>query len=135
MQRHPCSTFKQLLEFTPLLNAGFHYYRSDLDSWHDAAHAHARRGAAFTFNAQAFVDSVRAIQNARCSPDEAPLMMPSFDHYTGDPVPHSIYVQPWHKLVIFEGLYLTRGAIGNMEAVGTEAVQNVIVVQCRCAPC
>ena len=37
---------------------GYHYYRSQLDQMDDPEEAHARRGAAFTFDAQRFVDDI-----------------------------------------------------------------------------
>lgn len=73
----------------------------------DPAEAHARRGAAFTFNAAAFVACVRKIVSA--APEEV-VWVPSFDHGAGDPVEEDIAVLPQHKFVLVEGLYVLRRA-------------------------
>ena len=39
---------------------GYHYYRHELDKMADPVHAHARRGAEFTFDSQKFVKEVKA---------------------------------------------------------------------------
>ena len=41
---------------------GFHYYRRQLDAFEDPAAAHARRGAPWTFDAEAFVACVRRVR-------------------------------------------------------------------------
>lgn len=74
----------------------------------DPATAHARRGAAFTFNAQAFVDCVRRVANA--AKDET-VHAPSFDHAAGDPIKHDIAILPKHRFVLVEGLYVIRSAL------------------------
>jgi pantothenate kinase len=38
---------------------GYHYYKHQLDKFEDPKEAHARRGAAFTFNADRFVKDVK----------------------------------------------------------------------------
>ena len=38
---------------------GYHYYRKELDTFPDAAEAHRRRGAPFTFNANRFATELR----------------------------------------------------------------------------
>ena len=95
---------------------GFHYYRSELDQMPDPALAHARRGAAFTFNARAFMDCVRRIMAA--SPADGPIAVPSFDHGRGDPVEGDIVVEPHHQLIIVEGLYvLLRASLATLAAL------------------
>ena len=90
---------------------GFHYYRAELDQMPDPALAHARRGAAFTFNAQRFVDCVRRIADGpRTDGAEQHVLVPTFDHGVGDPVEDDITILPCHRLVIVEGLYVLRGA-------------------------
>ena len=66
---------------------GFHLYRSQLDAMSDPAEAHARRGAPWTFDAAAFVDCVRWVRGG------GDVLVPSFDHGVGDPVPDSILVR------------------------------------------
>jgi pantothenate kinase len=90
--------------------AGFHLYRRELDSLANAAEAHARRGAAFTFNAPKFVQRIRDISRAATEPGSPPVLLPSFDHEFGDPVEKDICVLPEHRLVIVEGIYVLRGA-------------------------
>lgn len=38
---------------------GYHYYKHQLDQFDDPEEAHARRGAAFTFDADRFVNDVK----------------------------------------------------------------------------
>ena len=80
---------------------GYHYYRKELDQMDDPEHAHARRGAPFTFNAQKFVDDVsEAKRNGHG-------MFPGFDHAKGDPEADKIcFVKEIHDIVIVEGLYV-----------------------------
>jgi pantothenate kinase len=66
---------------------GFHLSRAQLDAMPDPVEAHARRGAPWTFDADAFVDCVRRMQSGQDT-----LTVPSFDHRVGDPVPDSIMV-------------------------------------------
>ncbi|KAL0487052.1 uridine kinase [Acrasis kona] len=79
---------------------GFHHYRSELDRMDDPAEAHRRRGAPFTFNSKRFADTLETIKN------KGEALAPSFDHNFGDPVEKDIIVEPQHKLVIVEGIYL-----------------------------
>ena len=46
-----------------LKSAGFHYYRTELDAMPDPKEAHARRGAHWTFNAQAFVTAIQDLKS------------------------------------------------------------------------
>ena len=55
--------------------------------------AYARRGAPWTFDADAFVMCVRA---ARDNPHVA---VPSFDHGVGDPVEGDLAILPHHRCV------------------------------------
>lgn len=83
---------------------GWHYPRHTLDTMPDPAHAHARRGAAFTFDAEAFVSWVEQLHTPaegafpRCT-------APSFSHAEKDPVADGVVIEPWHTIVIVEGLY------------------------------
>jgi pantothenate kinase len=90
--------------------AGFHLYRRELDALANAAEGHARRGAAFTFNAAKFVERIRDISRASTMPGSPPVLLPSFDHNMGDPVEDDICILPEHRLVIVEGIYVLRGA-------------------------
>jgi pantothenate kinase len=92
--------------------AGFHLYRAELDMMPNPEQAHARRGAAFTFNAAAFVECVKHI-----AADEHGVCMrvPSFDHGIGDPIEGGIVVLPQHRFVLVEGLYVLRGAASRQQ--------------------
>lgn len=79
---------------------GYHYTRKELDAMDDPAEAHRRRGAPFTFNAQALVDLIADLHSEK--PD---VEVPSFDHAKKDPGPGFV-VQPENKILIVEGLYL-----------------------------
>ncbi|KYK60515.1 hypothetical protein DCS_01652 [Drechmeria coniospora] len=89
---------------TSLPMDGFHLTRAALSSMPDPATAHARRGAAFTFDAPKFLSLVRRL---RCSPIPAdPILAPSFDHVIKDPKEEDIAVLPTHRIVVLEGNYL-----------------------------
>jgi pantothenate kinase len=62
--------------------------------------AYARRGAHWTFDAEAFVKCVGSIRNTGAAD------VPSFDHGIGDPVPGDIRVTPEQGIVLVEGNYL-----------------------------
>lgn len=83
---------------------GWHYSRRQLDAMPDPAHAHARRGAAFTFDAEAFVAWVERLRAA--APGAFPrCTAPTFSHAEKDPVPDGLAIEPWHTIVLVEGLY------------------------------
>jgi len=79
---------------------GFHLYRWQLDRMDDPEEAHARRGAHWTFDAEAFV---RCLESLR---DGGAVSAPSFDHGVGDPVASDIDIRPHHTVVVVEGNYL-----------------------------
>lgn len=78
---------------------GWHYSRAQLDTFPDPVHAHARRGAAFTFDADAFVAFASALRAS-----EPILYAPAFSHAEKDPVADSIEVAD-ARIVLVEGLY------------------------------
>ncbi|KAI5467226.1 P-loop containing nucleoside triphosphate hydrolase protein [Mariannaea sp. PMI_226] len=82
---------------------GFHLTRAALSAMPDPAVAHARRGAAFTFDAPRFLVLVQAL---RVSPAAEPVLAPSFDHAIKDPKDDDIAVLPSHRIVVLEGNYL-----------------------------
>jgi pantothenate kinase len=69
----------------------------------DPVNAHARRGAAFTFDAAKFL---ALIQQLRQPVSSKPILAPSFDHAVKDPKEDDIEVLPTHRIVILEGNYL-----------------------------
>ena len=58
---------------------GFHLSRQQLDAMPDPDSAHARRGAAFTFDGDSFYSLVKKLQEPIC-PESSTLYAPSFDH-------------------------------------------------------
>ena len=81
---------------------GYHYTRARLDAFEDPEAAHARRGAHWTFDAEAFVQKVEEIARNADSVTHAP----TFDHGEGDPVEGGVCIEPHHSIVFVEGLYL-----------------------------
>ena len=82
---------------------GFHLYRAQLDAFPDPAAAHARRGAPWTFDADAYLACLRRL---KAGADEA---APSFSHGTGDPVAGDVPVLATHSIVLTEGNWLLLG--------------------------
>ncbi|KEZ38812.1 Uncharacterized protein SAPIO_CDS10852 [Scedosporium apiospermum] len=84
---------------------GYHYTRAHLSSMPDPQTAHARRGAAFTFDAPAFLALIRSLRGP-LTPDSKPIYAPSFDHAVKDPKEDDIEILPSHRVVVVEGNYL-----------------------------
>lgn len=78
---------------------GFHYTRAELDKFPDPEHAHARRGAPFTFNARAFSSCLRKVRAG------GSVLVPRFDHATKDPEPGGV-LEASVRAVLVEGNYL-----------------------------
>lgn len=85
---------------------GFHLSRAQLDAMPDSKHAHDRRGAAFTFDGDAFVALVRRVREP-LTPESMTLYAPSFDHAVKDPVQDDIPIEPTTRILVFEGNYLS----------------------------
>lgn len=71
----------------------------------DSAQAHARRGAAFTFDGSSFLELVRQLRTP-LGPETKTIWAPSFDHSIKDPVENDIAIPPSARVVVFEGDYL-----------------------------
>jgi hypothetical protein len=68
--------------------------------------AYARRGAPWTFDAQAFVDAVRLIKQ------QGRATLPSFDHGVGDPVEGDILIDAaQHSVVLVSSRLVRRRSI------------------------
>ena len=80
---------------------GFHLTRSDLASFADPVEAIKRRGAPWTFNADAFSQHLLALRLS-----ESTVSWPGFEHHVGDPVANAVAVLPSARIVLVEGLYL-----------------------------
>ncbi|PYH94654.1 P-loop containing nucleoside triphosphate hydrolase protein [Aspergillus ellipticus CBS 707.79] len=82
---------------------GFHLSRAQLAAMPDPETAFHRRGAPFTFDADAFHRMVLSLRE----PTTSTIYAPSFDHAIKDPVANDIPISPRSKVVILEGLYLS----------------------------
>ena len=87
---------------------GYHLSRAQLSAMPDPATAHARRGAAFTFDAASFLQLVKTIRQP-LAPETKTVYAPSFDHAVKDPVENDIPIPPTARVVIMEGNYLSLG--------------------------
>jgi len=85
---------------------GYHLSRAQLSALPDPDTAHARRGAAFTFDGDSFLSLVRLLRQP-LSPHTPVYYAPSFDHAVKDPVADNIAIPPTARIVIFEGNYLS----------------------------
>nr|POE85468.1 putative uridine kinase [Quercus suber] len=87
---------------------GYHLTRAQLSALPDPETAHARRGAAFTFDAPAFLALVKKLREA-ILPETVTIRAPSFDHAAKDPVADDIAIAKTARVVVFEGNYLSLG--------------------------
>ncbi|ETS82645.1 hypothetical protein PFICI_04521 [Pestalotiopsis fici W106-1] len=87
---------------------GFHYTRAKLDTFPNAEEAHARRGAAWTFDADGAVALFTELRTSSTVDATTPatIYAPSFDHATKDPIPRDIAIPPTVSTVILEGNWL-----------------------------
>jgi pantothenate kinase len=83
---------------------GYHLTRAQLDALPDPTNAHARRGAAFTFDGEKFLQLVKKLREPLL-PETKTLHAPSFDHARKDPVEDDIPISPAMRICIFEGNY------------------------------
>jgi pantothenate kinase len=100
---------------------GYHHPRSYLDTLSNAKEAHYRRGAAFTFDGEAYLALVR--QLAEPWTQETPTVhAPSFSHADKDPIANAIPIKATSRIIIFEGLYcaLSRPPWSEAAALMTE---------------
>ncbi|MCJ1255550.1 hypothetical protein MMC24_003366 [Lignoscripta atroalba] len=109
-----CST-ELLAAFVPM--DGYHLSRAQLSAMPDPTTAHARRGAAFTFDAPSFLRLVRQLREPLL-PESKSLYAPSFDHAVKDPVQNDIAIPPSARIIIFEGNYLSLNKGEWKEAAG-----------------
>ena len=91
---------------TALPMDGYHLTRAQLAAMPDPALAIARRGAAFTFDGQKFLQLVQALRLPLTSEAQV-VYAPSFDHAAKDPVDDDIAIPPTCRVIFFEGNYLS----------------------------
>lgn len=80
---------------------GWHLSRATLASLPNPEEAFARRGAHWTFSGDGYVKFVQALRDIG-----SPVFAPSFSHATKDPVEEDIKIEPSHRIVLIEGLYV-----------------------------
>lgn len=85
---------------------GYHLTRAQLSAMPDPVTAHARRGAEFTFDGPSYLKLVESLR-VPLSSSTQPIHAPSFDHAVKDPKENDIPILPGHRIVVFEGNYLT----------------------------
>ena len=81
---------------------GFHLTRLELSRMEDPERAARLRGAPFTFDPSALATTLAAVAR----PGFLRVEVPGFDHAVKDPSPGAVVIEPHHKVVIVEGLYL-----------------------------
>lgn len=85
---------------------GYHLSRAQLAAMPDPTTAIHRRGAAFTFDAEAFYILALTLREPLATTSST-LYAPSFDHAVKDPVAEDIAILQNTRIMIFEGLYLS----------------------------
>lgn len=88
---------------------GYHLTREQLSAMPDSHTAHARRGAAFTFDAPAFLKLVKKLREPIC-PETSTIFAPSFDHAKKDPVENDLPISASARVIVIEGNYLSLGS-------------------------
>lgn len=81
---------------------GWHTTRADLDKMLNPVEARLRRGAAFTFDADDYVQFVKDLRKDPCLPE---VHFRTFSHSKKDPEPGAFPITPVHQIVVIEGLY------------------------------
>ncbi|KAF3053893.1 putative kinase [Didymella keratinophila] len=87
---------------------GFHHTKKVLATFDDPVTAFQRRGAPFTFDANAFLSLIRKLKSTPVTTGderEQPVYAPSFDHAVQDPVENDVVVSSRNRIVIIEGNY------------------------------
>lgn len=85
---------------------GYHLTRAELAAMPDPVFAAARRGAAFTFNPDKFLQLVQLLREPLTATTNT-IFAPSFDHAVKDPVEDDIPILATARVLIFEGNYLS----------------------------
>ena len=90
---------------------GWHLTRAQLATLPDPQLAKDRRGAHWTFDPDSYLEFVKNLR-VPLPPSRShsglvvePIIAPSFDHAIKDPDPAGVKVDPWHRIVVIEGLY------------------------------
>lgn len=86
---------------------GFHLPKASLRAMPNSEEAFARRGATWTFDAEALA---QRLQLLRDSYQKQAVTWPAFEHEIGDPVEEAQTIEPHTRLILVEGLYLLHQA-------------------------
>lgn len=84
---------------------GWHYSRSELDTFPDPVEAHWLRGAAFTFNLPSYLAFLQSLRLPLSPNPPIGIPFPTFDHALKDPSTSPHPILPRHRIVLIEGLY------------------------------
>lgn len=84
---------------------GYHLTRAQLSAMPDPTTAHARRGAAFTFDARGYLALVKKLR-VPIAPETQTIYAPSFDHQVKDPVDGDVGIARTVKVCLLEGNYV-----------------------------
>ena len=87
---------------------GYHFTRAQLSAMPDPETAHARRGAAYTFDPSSLLSLIKLLR-APLTPSTPTYFAPSFDHALKDPVENDILIPPTSRILVLEGNYLSLG--------------------------
>ncbi|KAK3679731.1 hypothetical protein LTR78_000107 [Recurvomyces mirabilis] len=88
---------------------GFHHSKAELGCFQDPDEAYRRRGAPYTFNAEAFLVAVLALKSAKVTTVHESghdIAWPGFDHAKQDPIPDAILVPSTTRVIVLEGNYV-----------------------------
>ena len=102
-QSHPDPNEPDVAIALPL--DGYHLTRAQLAALPNAEEATFRRGAAFTFDAEAYFALVELLRKP-LEPNTRTIRAPSFDHAVKDPVEDDIPIYPTTRIVLLEGNYV-----------------------------
>ncbi|CAO3648573.1 unnamed protein product [Cunninghamella blakesleeana] len=83
---------------------GYHLPKSVLDNYPNSKEMHARRGAYWTFDVNKLIQFLAQLKQSSSS--TMIIKAPSFSHEIGDPIEGDIILQPFHQIIIMDGLYL-----------------------------
>ena len=100
---------------------GYHLTREQLSAMPDPTTAHARRGAAFTFDSKGYLELVKQLR-APITPELGSVFAPTFDHAVKDPVANGVEVARGVKVVVFEGNYVALDDIPGEAMEGEDAL-------------
>ena len=78
---------------------GFHYSRDDLTARY-GPEALLRRGAPWTFDAPAILQTLQSLKSKHCG------ILPTYSRELSNPVLDGVHVEHHHKILLVEGLYL-----------------------------